>query len=668
MKMITSLLIANRGEIAVRIIKTARSMGITTIAIASPQDRNALHVETADHAVILKDGPARKNYLNQQAIIDAALQTGATAIHPGYGFLSENPEFAQAVLDAGLIFVGPPASVIAQMGLKDKAKQLMAASNVPIVPGYLGEDQTEKKLADEAAKIGFPVLIKAVAGGGGKGMRRVENADGFLQALRSAKREAQASFGDDKVLIEKYIQTPRHIEVQILSDNFGSHIHLFERDCSLQRRHQKVIEEAPAPNMPDDVREAMTQAAISAAKAIGYRNAGTVEFIADASDGLKPDGFWFMEMNTRLQVEHPVTEAVTAVDLVKAQLEIAAGLPLAYHQDDICLHGHAVEARLYAEDPVNDFRPTPGTMHHIHFPQADGVRVDSGIRSGDEISSSYDPMVAKIITHHHTRDLAFHKLAQHLQQTICIGTTTNRDFLGRLCRAQLDGNNQLHTGFIEEMLAQLTEAEPLNVKALASAALCYVTHAPSAFTGFRQWGAGQTPLTFSVEHNPEPLDCSVHFNSDSDAEFCLGETVITCTDIAIHTAPTGITQLKASMDGELVSARYLHHQAHICILTRDAHLSLSLIQDRQKASKDRLSNEISAPMTSVVREVHVQLGQQVEAEDLLVSVEAMKMEYPLYAPYSAIIEEINCKTGDNVSESHTLIRLSHPKNDEAEHG
>src|SRR5690242_12250650 len=395
--MMKSLLIANRGEIACRVIRTARRLGIRTVAVYSDADAKALHVRMADEAVHIGPSPARESYLVGDKIIAAAKATGAEAIHPGYGFLSENADFAQAVIDAGLIWVGPKPASIRAMGLKDAAKKLMAEAGVPVTPGYLGEDQDPKRLKKEADAIGYPVLIKAVAGGGGKGMRRVDEAGQFGDALESAKREAASSFGDDRVLIEKYITSPRHIEVQVFGDSHGNIVHLFERDCSLQRRHQKVIEEAPAPGMDAETREAVCGAAVRAAQAVNYEGAGTVEFIADASEGLKADRIWFMEMNTRLQVEHPVTEEITAQDLVEWQLRVASGEKLPKKQDELAINGHAIEARLYAEDPAKGFLPSVGKLEHFDLGD-DVARVETGVEDGDAISPYYDPMIAKIIS------------------------------------------------------------------------------------------------------------------------------------------------------------------------------------------------------------------------------------------------------------------------------
>src|SRR6056297_4289883 len=421
-EMFDTILIANRGEIACRVIDTCRRLGVRTVAVHSDVDATARHVDMADVAVSLGGASPADSYLRGDAIIAAAQATGAQAIHPGYGFLSENPDFVDAVEAAGLVFIGPSARAIRAMGLKDAAKALMEQAGVPVVPGYHGDNQDPEHLSGAADAIGYPVLIKAVAGGGGKGMRLVTRPEEFNEALDSARSEAKTAFGNDAVLIEKYIQKPRHIEVQVFGDGETA-VHLFERDCSLQRRHQKVIEEAPAPGMTDDMRAAMGQAAVRAAEAIGYAGAGTVEFIVDGTGGLRPDGFWFMEMNTRLQVEHPVTEAITGVDLVEWQLRVAAGEPLPATQEHLSITGHAFEARLYAEDVPKGFLPATGRLSHLRF--ADGVRCDTGVRAGDEISPFYDPMIAKVITHGPTRGVALRRLARALERTEVAGTVTN---------------------------------------------------------------------------------------------------------------------------------------------------------------------------------------------------------------------------------------------------
>ncbi|MEX2518590.1 MAG: biotin carboxylase N-terminal domain-containing protein, partial [Paracoccaceae bacterium] len=466
--MFTKILIANRGEIACRVIRTARQMGVATVAVYSDADANSLHVAMADEAVRIGPAPVSESYLQAARIIEAARATGAEAIHPGFGFLSENPDFVDAVETAGLVFIGPSSSAIRAMGLKDAAKRLMVEAGVPVVPGYHGAGQDPDFLAAEAGKIGYPVLIKARAGGGGKGMRRVDDPAEFKAALASASSEGLTSFGDGAVLIEKYILSPRHIEIQVFGDNHGDAIHLFERDCSLQRRHQKVIEEAPAPGMTKEVREAMGAAAVKAAKAIGYSGAGTIEFIVDGANGLRPDGFWFMEMNTRLQVEHPVTEAITGVDLVEWQLRIAAGAPLPLRQEELVINGWAFEARLYAEDASKGFLPATGRLDHLRFPA--NARIETGVRAGDEITPFYDPMIAKIITHGDSREEALSRLLVALAATEVAGSVTNVAFLGRLAAHQGFRRGEVDTGLIERDAETLTATPPPPAAARALAA------------------------------------------------------------------------------------------------------------------------------------------------------------------------------------------------------
>jgi 3-methylcrotonyl-CoA carboxylase alpha subunit len=480
--MINSLLIANRGEIACRIIRTAREMGIRTVAVYSDADAKALHVREADEAVPIGPSPARESYLVGAKIIAAAKATGAEAIHPGYGFLSENAEFAQAVMDAGLVWVGPKPSSITAMGLKDAAKALMAEAGVPVTPGYMGANQDPAFLAEQAAEIGYPVLIKAVAGGGGKGMRKVDSAADFADALASCQREAAASFGNAHVLIEKYILTPRHIEVQVFGDAHGNIVHLFERDCSLQRRHQKVIEEAPAPGMDDATRQQLCAAAVRAAKAVDYVGAGTIEFIADASEGLRADRIWFMEMNTRLQVEHPVTEEITGVDLVEWQLRVASGEPLPLTQDDLAIDGWAMEARLYAEDPAKGFLPSTGPLELFQLPDHIG-RVDTGVHEGAEVSPFYDPMIAKLIAHGEDREAARETLSEMLEDSAVWPVRTNAAFLIRALDHPDFVAGAVDTGLIGRDGEAMAAAPEPSAAALTNAAMAMVPRSLQA--GFR---------------------------------------------------------------------------------------------------------------------------------------------------------------------------------------
>ena len=572
--MFRKILIANRGEIAVRIAKTARRMGIETVAVYSDADRRAWHVEAADEAYCIGPAPAAQSYLNVAAILAAARQSGAEAIHPGYGFLSENADFADAVEAAGIVFIGPPAAAIRAMGLKDAAKALMEKAGVPVVPGYHGNDQAIGHLAGEAARIGYPVMIKASAGGGGKGMRRVETPAEFHAALEGAKREAISAFGDDRVLIEKYLPKPRHIEIQVFADSHGNTVHLFERDCSLQRRHQKVIEETPAPGMTEDMRRTMGAVAVKAAEAVGYRGAGTVEFIADVSEGLREDRFYFMEMNTRLQVEHPVTEMITGQDLVEWQLRIASGEALPLTQDQLSIDGHAMEARLYSEDPSKDFLPQTGKLARLRFGDA---RIDAGVREGDTITPYYDPMIAKVIVHAATRASALERLGKALAGTQIAGCRTNGAFLHRLSRLPEFTSGDVDTGLIARNMDRLTGTgfrstrgdpcrKPLCGRLPQSAA------GPSPFEtlkGFRIWGPTLSHIPFAPEHVTLSNWRNGHFEAewtgarqafglagftDDMVRLDLGDRIVSLAvygdgaAISVHT-PDGIFRVQAAQRG-----------------------------------------------------------------------------------------------------------------------
>ncbi len=625
--MIKSILVANRGEIARRVFRTARAMGIETIAVYSEADAEAPHVQEADQAVLIGPAPARDSYLVPEKIIAAARATGAEAIHPGYGFLSENAAFAEAVAAAGLIWIGPPPAAIRAMGLKDAAKSLMDRAGVPVTPGYLGENQAESHLAAEAHRIGFPVLIKAVAGGGGKGMRKVERGEDFLPALHAAKREAQAAFGDDRVLLETYVTRPRHIEVQVFGDTHGNVVHLYERDCSLQRRHQKVIEEAPAPGMSREARAAVTQAAVRAAQAVNYVGAGTVEFIADASEGLRPDRIWFMEMNTRLQVEHPVTEAVTGVDLVEWQIRVAAGEPLPLSQDQIALDGHAIEARLYAENPAGGFLPSIGTLEHFSLPE-DLVRVDTGVEEGGEVSPFYDPMIAKLIAHAPTREGASDLLAQACAEVEVWPVKTNAGFLARCLDHEDFIAGEVDTGFIEARLEALAPAPPPSEGALAAAAASILiedddrTDEPASpwreLTGFRANSAPRSTLRLYLD------------------------------GVGIE-APLGVEDLTHDVlltdDGEVV----VFDAGEAFVLT-----ARPPVPDLEHAAGD---GAVRAPMPGKVVAVAVANGDPVAKGQPLLTLEAMKMEHALTAPFDGTVEALTVSVGDQVTEGTVLVRM-----------
>jgi 3-methylcrotonyl-CoA carboxylase alpha subunit len=614
--MIKSLLIANRGEIACRIIRTARDMGIRTVAVYSDADAKAMHVREADAAVHIGASAARESYLVGEKIIAAAKARGAEAIHPGYGFLSENAEFAQAVIDAGLIWVGPAPASITAMGLKDAAKKLMAEAGVPVTPGYMGANQDPAFLGQRAAEIGYPVLIKAVAGGGGKGMRKVDDAADFADALASCQREATASFGNAHVLIEKYIQRPRHIEVQVFGDTHGNIVHLFERDCSLQRRHQKVIEEAPAPGMDEATREQLCAAAVKAAKAVDYVGAGTIEFIADASEGLRADRIWFMEMNTRLQVEHPVTEEITGVDLVEWQLRVASGEALPKRQDELRINGWAMEARLYAENPATGFLPSIGSLDHLAFP--DELRIDTGVEQGGEVSPFYDPMIAKLMARGDTRDEAIAALRDGIDGTEVWPVKTNAGFLGRLLDLPEFGEGDVDTGLIARevdflVLPPAPESEEL---AEVAALLCA--------------SSGEGPISAAL---------GFRLNAGPRAEARLlddsGQTHIVSFDEIEADAPTA--DVLAFADG--FARRY--------VLAEPRGSGVNAVGD----------GAILSPMPGRIIAVDVTAGQAVTKGQKLLTLEAMKMEHSLTAPFDGVVAELNAEAGAQVQVEALLARI-----------
>ena len=642
--MFTRILIANRGEIACRIIRTARRIGVQTVAVYSDADADALHVAMADHAVRLGPAPVADSYLRGDLIIRAARETGAQAIHPGYGFLSENPDFVDQVVAAGLVFIGPNASAIRAMGLKDAAKKLMQAAGVPVVPGYLGDDQNPEVLAQEAEKIGYPVLIKAVAGGGGKGMRLVENPADFTELLDSARAEARTAFGNDAVLIEKYVQSPRHIEVQVFGDGAQA-VHLFERDCSLQRRHQKVIEEAPAPGMTDAMRKAMGDAAVKAAKAINYSGAGTIEFIVDGSDGLHADRFWFMEMNTRLQVEHPVTEAITGVDLVEWQLRVAAGEPLPLRQADLRIDGHAFEARLYAEDVPAGFLPATGRLDLLAFP--DNVRADSGVRSGDTISPWYDPMIAKLVVHGPDRATALQALRDGLRATRVAGTVTNLGFLAALADHAGFAAGQVDTGLIGRDIAALTTMTPLTPQDLAFAAIVAAgLEGPGdALTGFALW----TPLARRIDLRVNDEDIAAVLRIDGPDRIAVD---LTDTTVKARRGRDGWR-----LDGQAAPG-FVRHGDRITLFGATTH-AVDVVDPLVRAvAAGPAGNNVLAPMPGLVRVVTVAAGDKVKAGDRLVVLEAMKMEHVLRAPRDGVVAAVNCVAGGQVSAKSVLISLT----------
>ncbi|UFS67642.1 ATP-grasp domain-containing protein [Paracoccus denitrificans] len=636
--MFQKILIANRGEIACRVIDTARKLGVRTVAVYSEADRAARHVTIADEAVPI-GGPAPKDsYLRGDAIIRAALDTGAQAIHPGYGFLSENPDFVDAVTAAGLTFIGPSADAIRKMGLKDAAKALMAEAGVPVVPGYHGENQDAGHLAAQADKIGYPVLIKAVAGGGGKGMRLVERAGDFAAALQSAQGEAATAFGNPAVLVEKYIQQPRHIEVQVFGDGHRA-VHLFERDCSLQRRHQKVIEEAPAPGMTPEMRAAMGAAAVRAAEAIGYAGAGTIEFIVDGSRGLRSDGFWFMEMNTRLQVEHPVTELVTGVDLVEWQLRVASGEPLPARQEDLAITGHAFEARLYAEDVPAGFLPATGRLAHLRFP--DHARIETGVRPGDAISPWYDPMIAKIVTHGATRAIALRALEAALVDTEVAGSVTNVDFLIALARHEGFGKGEVDTGLIaRDLQALIAAAEPdPRAKALAVLGLAGLDD-PMVRGGITLW---------------QPLRRTIAWEGGEAVLEVLGPGAARVTlDGSSH--EIAYEGGRWWVDGSPRRSRIVNHAAGTSVFGGRS-LTLAPLDPLARGGEEAGGGMTLSPMPGLVKAIFVEPGQEVAAGARLAILEAMKMEHTLTAARDGRVAEVFARAGDQVEAGAALIRL-----------
>jgi len=641
--MFASVLIANRGEIACRIARTAKRLGMRTIAVYSDADCNALHVRQCDEAHAIGPAPATDSYLRIDRLIEVAHRSGAQCVHPGYGFLAENPEFAAACADAGVVFVGPPPAAIRAMGLKDRAKALMEQVGVPVVPGYHGERQDGAFLKQKAYEIGYPVLIKAVAGGGGKGMRRVDKQAEFESLLASAQREATSAFGDARVLVEKYVAAPRHIEFQVFADRHGHVIHLNERDCSLQRRHQKVIEEAPAPGMPAELRAVMGAAATRAAHAAGYVGAGTVEFIADGLHGLRSGGFWFMEMNTRLQVEHPVTEAITGLDLVAWQFQIAAGEPLPLTQEAVPLHGHAVEARMYAEDPARGFLPSTGVLLALQFP--DGVRIDTGVEQGSAITPFYDPMIAKMIAHAPTRQTALDQLAAALDRTVAAGPHTNLALLAGLCRAAEFLAGRFDTGFIERHLAALGEGP--DRAAAAFGAMQLLTREIDRLNQDRE------PAT-----PPSPWDATDGFQLSGIRTHALpiiveGEPV----NAEVRYDPSGpmvtVDGMAAALDARAIEA------ADAIYVLRNGRQTVVRRASAGISGFDAADGEgmVRAPMHGKVLALLVADGDKVEKGQRLAMIEAMKMEHTVMAPRAGVVTAVAVAAGGQVAEGAVLMSI-----------
>ena len=636
--MFTSLLIANRGEIACRVIRTARRLGIRTVAVYSDADADALHVRRADEAVHIGPSPARESYLVAERIIVAAKTTGAEGIHPGYGFLSENADFAQAVIDAGLIWVGPKPASIRAMGLKDAAKKLMIEAGVPTTPGYLGDDQSPGRLMAEADMIGYPVLIKAVAGGGGKGMRRVDDGDEFVEALESCKREAGSSFGDDRVLLEKYVLSPRHIEVQVFGDTHGNVVHLFERDCSLQRRHQKVVEEAPAPGMDEATREAICAAAVRAAQAVDYVGAGTIEFIADASEGLRADRIWFMEMNTRLQVEHPVTEEITGQDLVEWQLRVASGEPLPKRQDELRIDGWAVEARLYAEDPLTGFLPSTGTLRHLRL--SDEIcRVETGVEQGDVVSPFYDPMIAKLVCRGENRAEAIERLARACDGVLSWPVRNNAGFLSALLRDDAVRAGQLDTGYIARNLETLTRGADPTTPLLESGAIHVSKRAG--------WSDGAVARGSRNAVPTSPWSGLVGFRANAAAQ----KSVWLLVDGRAEKVEIGTS-------AETPEFPFVYGDDETLIVDRGWPHRFASFRAGGEATGAAGDGAILSPMPGRVIAVEVAAGDPVSKGQKLVTLEAMKMEHSLTAPFDGSVVELTVEIGGQVSEGTLLVRVA----------
>ncbi|MCC0052498.1 MAG: acetyl-CoA carboxylase biotin carboxylase subunit [Rhodobiaceae bacterium] len=657
--MIATLLIANRGEIACRIIRTARALGITTVAVYSDADAAAQHVLMADKAVHIGPAPARASYLDFDKVLAAARDSGADAIHPGYGFLSENAAFAEACAKAGIIFVGPPPAAIRAMGLKDEAKALMLEAGVPVVPGYHGARQEADLLRSKAYEIGYPVLIKAVAGGGGKGMRRVDKAVDFDEALAAARREAASAFGDERVLVEKFVTSPRHIEVQVFADSHGNAVYLFERDCSVQRRHQKVVEEAPAPGMTEGLRARMGAAGVAAAKAVGYSGAGTVEFIVDGSKPLGDDTpFYFMEMNTRLQVEHPVTEAITGVDLVAWQLAVAAGEPLSATQEDLAIDGHAVEVRLYAEDPESGFLPSTGLLEALDFPEAEGVRIDSGVVEGDVVSPFYDPMIAKVITHGANRDDTLDLMSAALGETRVAGPKTNLGVLLRIVGDDVFRSGRFDTGFLDAWGAERFGLSKGGTEMAAAAGLIGLIEAICDESDDARDGAGAlSPSPWAARDGfvlGERVPTRYRLSVDGEAtelavDWSQGAPRVLSETGGDDEAEVSIVLPGLPADGAYVLINGI--QRHVRLAERD-------IAHADGGAGDALAR---APMHGKVVSILVSEGDAIEVGQTLAVVEAMKMEHSVKARVHGTVARVAASAGEQVAQGALLVEIAPPE-------
>ena len=665
-KKISRLLIANRGEIAVRIMQSAQKMGIHCIALYSDADQNAMHVKQADEAWYIGTSPAKESYLVVDNVLQVAKNAQADAIHPGYGFLSENAGFAQAIQDAGMIWVGPPVGAIKAMGSKSESKVLMEKASVPLVPGYHGDNQDEAFLAEQVKKIGFPVLIKASAGGGGKGMRVVENESEIKAAIAASKREGLNSFGDDKLLAEKYITRPRHVEIQVFMDQQGNGVYLFERDCSIQRRHQKVVEEAPAPKFSPQERQAMGEAALQAAKAIHYEGAGTVEFLYDNGT------FYFMEMNTRLQVEHPVTEMITGQDLVAWQLKVAQGQPLPLTQDQLTIRGHSMEVRIYAEDPDNEFLPTTGKLDHVQLPQliTGKVRLDTGVQQGDEVSPYYDPMISKLIVWGEDREQCLSTLKQALQEYQIAGVTTNLSFLRRVVNVEAFKQGDISTQFIEEFNDELIGSNTIKPHHLIAAVAQHM---------LKRTSIGNQRLSSDDISNPWHSLNSLRLNQTATEIIAFKAMNDECIDVHVTTLNgqpnighwqiqfNGISNdvlarlendcVQYQLDGKWLNARVINHNNRIWVYDAQSESQFAYYQSDFNHHTEQ-AGSLTAPMNGTIIQIDSQAGQTVKAGDVLMIMEAMKMEHAIKAPADGTIKEVCFKLGDLVSEGAMLIEMA----------
>nr|CAG4640690.1 EOG090X02EP [Eulimnadia texana] len=670
-KPLSKVLVANRGEIACRVFRTARKLGIRTVAVYSDADRNSMHVSVADEAVRLGPAASVESYLRQDRVLEAARLTGAEAIHPGYGFLSENAEFAEQCASNGVIFIGPPPSAIRDMGIKSTSKHIMAAAGVPIIKGYHGEDQSNERLRAEADAIGFPVMIKAVRGGGGKGMRIAMTPEEFEPQLESARREAAKSFGDEVMLLERFVERPRHVEVQVFGDKYDNYVYLFERDCSVQRRHQKIIEEAPGPGISEATRKQLGEAAVRAARAVGYVGAGTVEFIMDPAQN-----FFFMEMNTRLQVEHPVTEMISGTDLVEWQLRVASGEPLPRSQDEIRLNGHAFEARIYAEEPGNNFLPGAGPLLHLTTPKPqEDVRIETGVAQGDEVSVHYDPMIAKLVVWGPDRSSALRKLRANLTEYNIVGLQTNVDFLMDLSAHPKFISGDVNTDFIADHYNELFPQKTVKPSLFAQAALAMILNERVAETAAQK--------NSNDPHNPFVAFSSARLNHDSTRTLQLrhgkdvtpvqvelsssGNYKVTCgsgqaTEVSGKLSfDDNSYHVEVSMDNQISKSRVAFHKNEVHLFTQDGSFRFSLEQPafltKQLQGSSLGEGGAVAPMPGIVEKILVSDGQAVKAGDPLLVMIAMKMEYVIKAPQSGIVEKVHYKVGDNVAKNAALVKF-----------